>query len=205
MAPTCTREFFERAVDEVALDLIGASVVVHGVDAVYRARIVETEAYGGVDDPASHAYRGPTPRTAVMFGPAGHLYVYRSYGLHWCMNVVTGPVGTACAVLLRAAELEGDGAGRTSERSSTLLRGPGNLTRGLGVTGADSGVDCCGDAAHRIHFEPRADGVKVSVGRSRRIGLTKGVDRLSRYFLEGHLAVSGPRTLRDHHEPQGGG
>jgi DNA-3-methyladenine glycosylase len=104
-AERCEREFFDRAVDDVAFDLVGAVVVVRGVEGSRRALIVETEAYGGADDPASHAFRGPTPRTAVMFGPAGHLYVYRSYGLHWCMNVVTGPGGVASAVLIRAAEL----------------------------------------------------------------------------------------------------
>lgn len=177
----------------MAVDLLGVYVVVRGVEGVRRARIVETEAYGGADDPASHAYRGSTPRTAVMFGPAGYLYVYRSYGLHWCMNVVTGSLGDASAVLLRAAQLEDDPRAPAVDSSSTTLKGPGNLTRGLGITGADSGIDCCDARSSRIVFLRRSETMSEAVGRSKRIGLTKGVDRLSRYYLEGHRAVSGPR------------
>jgi len=99
------RRFFERAPDAVAYDLVGSWLVLHDDDVERRALIVETEAYGGSDDPASHAFRGPTKRSAIMFGPAGFLYVYLIYGVHWCMNVVTGPEGTATAVLLRGAEL----------------------------------------------------------------------------------------------------
>ena len=154
---------------------------------ILRARILETEAYEGCNDPASHAYRGPTPRTAIMFGPAGFVYVYLSYGIHWCMNIVTGEDGTASAVLLRAAEAtdvtEGDNA------SALLLRGPGNLTRGLEITGADNGVDCCSEPRQRLSFlagtspvDPRA------IGQSPRIGLSRGQDRLSRYFLTPEIA-----------------
>jgi DNA-3-methyladenine glycosylase len=185
------RSFFERDVDEVAHDLVGRFIVVRNDATVIRARIVETEAYGGADDPASHAFRGPTPRSAIMFGPAGHLYVYRSYGLHWCMNVVTGPPGVACAVLLRAAQLESASGDAVIE--STRLRGPGNLTRGLGITGADSGIDCCAGRRARLHFEGDDQGIDLDVRRSTRIGLTKGVARLSRYYVAGHDAVSGPR------------
>jgi DNA-3-methyladenine glycosylase len=131
------RQFFERPADDVARDLVGSVLVLRDGDLEISALLVETEAYGGSDDPASHAYRGPTRRSAVMFGPPGYLYVYRIYGLHWCLNVVTGPEGSASAVLLRAAELldsSGDDASR-GERT-TILRGPGNLTRGLGITGA---------------------------------------------------------------------
>ena len=99
-----TREFFDRSPDEVAYDLVGSVLLLRDRDQELRALVVETEAYGGLDDPASHAYRGPTRRCEVMFGPPGMLYVYRIYGLHWCMNVVTEDTGTASAVLLRAAE-----------------------------------------------------------------------------------------------------
>lgn len=191
MAPgVLPRAFFDRPSDDVARDLIGAFVVVRADGEIRRARIVETEAYGGVDDPASHAYRGPTPRSAIMFGPAGHLYVYLSYGVHWCMNVVTGGPSAASAVLLRAGEL--CAAGRvTDDPRAQLLRGPGNLTRGLGVSGFDNGLDCCAGPEARVTFEGRPVGeVELTIGRSTRIGLSKATERLSRYFLEGNAAVS---------------
>ena len=147
------------------------------------ALIVETEAYGGSDDPASHAFRGPTPRCEVMFGPAGFLYVYRSYGIHWCMNVVAQDEGSASAVLLRGAQIrtcaDGDD---TSLDPETLARGPGNLTRALGITGADNGADCCnGDA--RISFWRSPHPPEIHVNRSTRVGVSRAQDRESRYFL----------------------
>lgn len=118
-------------------------------------RLTEVEAYGGADDPGSHAYRGQTRRNATMFGPPGCAYVYFTYGLHWCLNVVTGPVGTASAVLLRAGEVvEGHELAvqrrpRSTERD--LARGPARLTSALGVTGELDGVDlCAGDSPLRL-------------------------------------------------------
>ena len=186
------RTFFERAPDVVAHDLVGSLMVIHTGNHVLHARIAETEAYGGLDDPASHAFRGPTPRSAVMFGPAGFLYVYRIYGIHWCMNVVTQGAGTASAVLLRAAEVYVDTQdGPAPDPPSVFLRGPGNLTRGLGITGADNGKDCCQETRPRIKFQDPPDNKgSKRVGRSRRIGISRGQERLSRYFLEGHPAVS---------------
>ena len=109
-------------------------------------RIVEVEAYHGADDAASHAYRGMTPRTAVMFGPAGFLYVYFTYGMHWCANVVCGPDGEAAAVLIRALEpvagLEGMRLARPAARSEReLCNGPAKLCQSLDITGADNGTD----------------------------------------------------------------
>nr|WP_308301943.1 DNA-3-methyladenine glycosylase [Frankia sp. AgKG'84/4] len=131
--PPYSAAFFDRPVLAVAPDLLGATVR-HGPVAV---RITEVEAYGGRDDPASHAYRGPTPRAAVMFGPPGHAYVYLSYGVHWCLNVVCGPVGDGCAVLIRAGEVTA-GAAAVRDRwpalaQRDLARGPGRLGRVLGV------------------------------------------------------------------------
>ena len=183
-----TRRFFERPPDEVAYDLVGSWLVLHDARQERRALIVETEAYGGSDDPASHAFRGPTKRSAIMFGPAGFLYVYLIYGVHWCMNVVTEPEGSATAVLLRAAELivplsDGD--------ELVALRGPGNLTRGLGITGADNGLDCCaGEGRHLTFHRPRRGTNELPTRQSKRIGLTRAIDRPSRYFLDGHDAVS---------------
>jgi DNA-3-methyladenine glycosylase len=190
------RHFFEREPDTVARDLIGSQIVVRDNGRSVRALIVETEAYGGSEDPASHAFRGSTPRCAVMFGPAGFLYVYRCYGLHWCMNVVTGTSGSASAVLLRAAQLLTTSKGsEPSDDRAALLSGPGNLTRGLGVTGSDDASDCCGDSGTRVSFRgPLGDSERERIGSSQRIGLSRGRDRLSRYFLLGHPAVSRPRA-----------
>jgi DNA-3-methyladenine glycosylase len=184
------RRFFDRSSDEVAHDLIGSWLVVHDGTQQTRARVVETEAYGGMDDPASHAFRGPTKRSEIMFGPAGYLYVYLIYGMHWCMNIVTGASGDASAVLLRAGEL--DVPTSDGKRFETrALRGPGNLTRGLGITGADNGMDCCGGEGRSITIHrPRSNAPAIVVGQSKRIGITKEVDRPSRYFLEGNGAVS---------------
>lgn len=181
------RTFFERASDDVARDLIGSLLQVRGPHASQRVRIVETEAYAGFDDPGSHAYRGRTPRTEVMFGPAGFLYVYLIYGMHWCVNVVTEGEGIPSAVLLRGAMLLGDDY---SDDVTLNLRGPGNLTKGLAITGRDSGIDCC-DPESRVAFLPRRSAVPSSaIGVSRRIGLSKGRERESRYFLVGDVAVS---------------
>ncbi|MHB1209385.1 MAG: DNA-3-methyladenine glycosylase [Acidimicrobiales bacterium] len=185
----CERQFFERHPDAVARDLIGSLIVVRAESGTVRARVVETEAYGGEDDSASHAFRGPTPRSAIMFGPAGYLYVYLSYGMHWCMNVVTGTEGTASAVLLRAAQLLPALDGALLDEREGLLRGPGLLTRGLGITGEDNGIDCCSTSQGRVSFlsPPFTD---LAIARSARIGISASRDRLSRYFLDGHPGVS---------------
>jgi len=191
----CQRSYFERPSDVVAKDLIGAFIVVRNGKHEVRAMVVETEAYGGLDDPASHAFRGSTPRSAIMFGPAGFLYVYLSYGVHWCANVVTQGVGTPNAVLLRAAQMVSvDGV--PSEESPALLRGPGNLTRGLGITGADNTSDCCSEKSSRVSFRARAESAHVHVDRSPRVGISKAQERLSRYFLQGSPAVSAARKTK---------
>lgn len=130
---------------EIAKLLLGMTLTSHSPDGRVSVRITETEAYAGQEDPASHAYRGLTRRNEVMFGAGGVFYVYRSHGLHWCCNVVTGPVGVASAVLLRAGEVvEGQTVARQRRgvevRHARLARGPGNLTQALGITGSDNGV-----------------------------------------------------------------
>jgi DNA-3-methyladenine glycosylase len=196
-ASFCTREYFERPSDVVAEELIGSLIVVRDDARVLQAMIVETEAYGGLEDPASHAYRGPTPRSAIMFGPAGYLYVYRSYGIHWCANVVTEGEGEPNAVLLRAAQIVSVSVNDVeSETYPVPLRGPGNLTRGLGITGADNKSDCCDEINSRVSFRSRSNEAPVSVARSPRVGISQAKERLSRYFLEGHPAVSGARKSR---------
>ncbi len=189
------REWFARPTQQVARDLIGCALVVDaGTPGAVVARIVETEAYLGTSDPASHAYRGPTPRSRVMFGPAAHLYVYFTYGMHNCANVVTEPDGTAGAVLIRAAAVEEGLAVVTSRRgdavsAAALLRGPGNLCRGLGITRADDGIDLLAPGS-RVHIERRPGRPPVVIGT--RVGLSQAADRLLRYSWLGDPAVSRP-------------
>src|SRR4051812_6387914 len=135
------RSFYDRPVLEVARDLLGAVLVCGEVS----LRLTEVEAYAGGHDPASHAFRGSTRRNAVMFGPGGHAYVYFTYGMHFCMNLVTGPAGQASAVLLRAGEVVG-GEEAARERRGTaadrdLARGPARLTVALGVDRGCDGAD----------------------------------------------------------------
>jgi DNA-3-methyladenine glycosylase len=180
----------------VARDLVGCALIVDGggPDAVV-ARIVETEAYLGLDDPASHAYRGPTPRSAVMFGPPAHLYVYFTYGMHNCANVVTEIDGVAGAVLLRAAAVE-EGIDTVVARrgagvaASALLQGPGNLCRGLAITRADTGIDLLASAS-RVKIETRD--VRSEIAVSTRVGIRVAADRLLRFSAIGDPAVSRPR------------
>jgi DNA-3-methyladenine glycosylase len=188
---------------EVARDLVGALLVVDAAtpDEV-RARIVEVEAYLGEDDPASHAHRGPTPRSSIMFGPPGHLYVYFSYGMHHCANVVCGPAGTAAAVLLRAAAVESGGPvvrARRGEKAtgSRLLSGPGNLCRGLAIDAADNGVDLC--RRGRLRLEPASPTPPLSSGP--RVGINRAADLPLRFWWTGHPAVSGGRSPRKRKGP----
>jgi DNA-3-methyladenine glycosylase len=180
---------------EVARDLIGCSLIVDaGTPTAVVARIVETEAYLGTVDPASHAFRGPTPRSRVMFGPAAHLYVYFTYGMHHCANVVTEADGVAGAVLLRAAAVEEGVAAVMARRgdglaAEALLRGPGNLCRVLGITRSDDGIDLI-DPATRIHIDGRDTEPIIAVGT--RIGLRHAADRLLRFSWLGDPAVSRP-------------
>src|SRR5438552_11696933 len=139
MTPALRRDFFARSVHEVAPALIGATLLVDSVG----GRIVEAEAYDH-EDPAAHGYRGRTPRNASMFGPPGHSYVYRSYGIHWCLNFVCEAEGVASAVLIRALEplagLETMRARRGLGPARLLCSGPGRLCQALGLTGAHDGM-----------------------------------------------------------------
>jgi DNA-3-methyladenine glycosylase len=142
-----SRAFYARDALVVAPDLLNKLIACDDPEVGrVAARIVEVEAYRGADDPGSHGYRGPTPRTTSMFGPAGHLYVYFTYGMHWCANVVTGRSGEASAVLLRAGEpVAGIPAMRArrpaARRDRDLCSGPARLAQALGLTGADDGTD----------------------------------------------------------------
>src|SRR5512140_303567 len=178
------RAFFGRSVHEVAPDLIGATLLVNGVGGV----IVEVEAYHH-PDPAAHSYRGPTPRNLVMFGPPGFAYVYRSYGIHWCVNFVCEKAGSASAVLIRALEpTHGIAAMRRRRglhQERALCSGPGKLTEALGITDAHNGLPL--DAAP-IALHARIGKVEVVAGV--RIGITKAVELPWRYGLKGSKFLS---------------
>ncbi|MEP7060548.1 MAG: DNA-3-methyladenine glycosylase [Actinomycetota bacterium] len=188
------RSFFARSAELVAPALLGKTlVVVSPSGARLAVRLVETEAYGP-GDPASHAFRGPTARTEVMFGPAGHLYVYFVYGMHWCANVVTGASSEGSAVLLRAGEpLEGrEEISIHRGGREPLATGPGRLAQALGLTGADSGTDVVGGA--RCWFEkgtaPRSDAVAAGP----RVGVRQAADVPWRFWEIGNSFVSPPRA-----------
>jgi len=175
---------------DVAPRLLGASLTHAGV----TVRLTEVEAYAGSDDPGSHAYRGPTPRTRVMFGPPGHLYAYFSYGMHVCANVVTGREGTASAVLLRAGEVV-DGVDLARERRATtrerdLARGPANLCRALGIGLDLDGTDLSRGPV-RLVLAAAPDPGRVSTGP--RVGLRGAPDRPWRFWLTGEPTVSAYR------------
>jgi DNA-3-methyladenine glycosylase len=185
-----SRAFFARPVLDVARDLLGC-VLKSGPVAV---RITEVEAYQGLDDPASHAFRGPTPRTQVMFGPPGFLYVYFTYGMHWCANLVCGPDGTASAVLLRAGEvIAGHDVARQRRPAARvdrdLARGPARLAGALGLTGADSGADLCTKAA-RLTVSAGSAVDSALVRNGPRVGIRVATERPWRFWLDGEPTVS---------------
>jgi DNA-3-methyladenine glycosylase len=144
------RSFLDRPVLDVAPDLLGRVLVRVTPEGPIAVRLTEVEAYAGTADPGSHAYRGRTARNAVMFGPPGHAYVYFTYGMWHCVNLVCGPVGTASAVLLRAGEIiEGADLARarrtTSRRPADLASGPARLATALGIDRTLDGADVCGN------------------------------------------------------------
>ncbi len=161
-------------------------------------RIVEVEAYRGADDPASHAYRGWTPRTAVMFGPPGHLYVYFTYGMHWCANVVCGPEGTAGAVLIRALHplsgLEAMRAARPrARRDRDLCNGPAKLCQALGIAGWANGADLV-TGAQGLSLVGDGTGPPARPAVRPRVGITAGQELPWRFSVPGDPHVSGARA-----------
>lgn len=192
-------DFIARPVETVARELLGKRLVSNLGGVLTSGVIVETEAYRGLDDPASHAATriGRTARNAAMFGPPGHAYVYRIYGMHWCMNIVTGAEGDPQAVLIRALDpLEGEGE-MMSRRAGTqakpgalprlICAGPGRLCQALGVTGALYGHDLS-----RPPLEVRTGWTVApgDVGVSSRIGVTAAADWPLRFFVRGNPSVS---------------
>jgi DNA-3-methyladenine glycosylase len=184
------RAFFQRSVHEVAPELVGAELYVDGVGGT----IVELEAYDH-EDPAAHGFRGRTERNASMFLPGGHAYVYRSYGIHWCLNFVCEGEGVASAVLIRALEptqgLERMRARRRVDEPPLLCSGPGRLCQALGITREHDGLPL-----DRRPFELRARRGEPELVVGARIGITKAADRPWRYGLAGSrfLSRSFPRS-----------
>ncbi len=182
----------------VARALLGRVLVCDAGGARVAGRIVEVEAYRGARDPASHAFRGETPRNRSMFGPPGRAYVYFTYGMHHCLNVVCAREGVAGAVLVRALEpLEGLDAARARRgvaEPSRLMRGPGCVARALGLTREHDGADLVAGPLRVGDAPPRRGGRQVASGP--RVGIRAGLEHAWRFWLEGHPCVSGPRTSR---------
>jgi len=150
---------------------------------ITEVSITEVEAYGGEDDAASHAHRGRTARNAAMFGPAGLLYVYRSYGLHWCLNVVAGPEGTGSAVLVRGGVPTKGRAvmARRRGRDDHLCDGPGKLCQAVGVTGEHDGTSLRDGPVRLLPTPPGAGGTATTTPR---LGISRAADRPWRFVLE---------------------
>jgi DNA-3-methyladenine glycosylase len=180
------RDFFARSVHEVAPDLVGTTLLVDGVG----GPIVEVEAYDH-EDPAAHGFGGRTERNASMFGPPGHAYVYRSYGVHWCLNFVCEQEGTASAVLIRALEprygIEQMSARRSTEDLRLLCAGPGRLCQALAITRQHDGLPL--DVAP-FELIRREEEPELLVGR--RVGITKAAEQPWRYGLAGSTFLSRP-------------
>ncbi|WP_338752505.1 DNA-3-methyladenine glycosylase [Janibacter alittae] len=179
---------------EVARSLLGTYLVGRGV----TLRLTEVEAYHGEVDPGSHGYRGVTPRTRVMFGPAGHLYVYRSYGIHWCCNIVCGTKGECAAVLVRAGEVVA-GQDVVADRRPDVVtrdraRGPGRLTRAMAIDGEDNGAPLTGAAAPFVLYAPSERVPDPLVRTGPRVGVSgPGGDGTAfpwRYWIDGEPSVS---------------
>jgi DNA-3-methyladenine glycosylase len=181
-----TRAFFDRSVHEVAPDLIGATFLFNGAGGL----IVEVEAYHHTD-PAAHSFNGQTPRNAVMFGPPGLAYVYRSYGIHWCVNVVCEAAGSASAILIRALQpTQGIAAMRQrrgTENDRLLCSGPGRLCEALAITGAHDGLPL-----DRSPFALHTRAGTIDIVAGPRIGITKAVDLPWRYGVKGSRYLSKP-------------
>jgi len=207
-----TREFFSREVLTVAPLLLGCVIAHETGDGLVGAKITEVEAYRGESDPASHAFRGRTARNAVMFGEPGHAYVYFTYGMHFCVNLVCQPPGEAAAVLLRAGRvvdgtdlaaarrmadggvgLPGRGAKAPAERD--LARGPARLCQALGIGRAQNGADVCDPAGRlRVLAPPGFAGLPPATVRSGpRVGVRLGAEDDWRFWADGDQTVSAYR------------
>lgn len=185
------RDFYARDTVKVAKGLLGKNLVRVRSKNRMEGRIVEVEAYRGLDDPASHAFRGPTPRSAPMFGEPGHAYIYFTYGNHYCLNITTQEVGTPGAVLIRAIQpLEGLREMRRLRPNvldSNLTNGPGKLTKALGIAKSLNEIDM---TKRGELFVTESDETAFDVAKSARVGISQGRDRLWRFYVAGSSYVS---------------
>lgn len=192
-----TRAFFRRPSPVVARDLLGRVVMSTTPEGLVAVRLVEVEAYAGEDDPASHAWRGPTPRTRVMYGRPGHAYVYFSYGMHWCVNLVCEQEGRAAAVLLRAGEVvAGEELARSRRRPGTaharLASGPANLAAVLGLDGSWDGIDVVARGS-ALRLRPGVPVADADVVTGPRVGVSRGAGTPWRFHVAGNPCVSAHR------------
>ena len=177
-----------------AVRLLGCTLEADTPEGTVAVRLVEVEAYRGADDPASHSFRGRTPRNGIMFGPPGHLYVYFVYGMHFCANVSCLPDGEPGAVLLRAGEVVSDLAAArvrrpTARRTADLARGPARLASLLGLGRADNGLDLT-DPVSRVRLHTGEPVAPVVVRSGPRVGVAAGHDTPWRFWLADSPAVS---------------
>ena len=190
------REFLGRPAVEVAPDLLGCVLEHQTADGLVAVALTEVEAYAGEVDPASHAYRGRTGRNAVMYGPPGHAYVYFTYGMHFCVNVVCLPEGIASAVLLRAGRVvAGEGLARhrrpVDGPARDLARGPARLCQALGIDRALNGADLCDPASPlRLRKSAAHSAEETLIRTGPRVGVREGADVPWRFWLDGEPTVS---------------
>jgi DNA-3-methyladenine glycosylase len=197
--------FFARPAAEVAPDLLGCVIAHQTAAGLVAVRLAEVEAYAGASDPASHAFRGRTARNAVMFGPPGHAYVYFTYGMHFCVNLVCQREGDASAVLLRAGQVI-DGVPLAAARRSAvgragavpreidLARGPALLCEALGIDRSQDGADACGLASPLRVYAPQAPVLGADISRGPRVGVSRAADVAFRFWITGDPAVSAYRA-----------
>jgi DNA-3-methyladenine glycosylase len=190
------RDFFDRPVLEVAPDLLGRTLVRDAADGTIELRLTEVEAYAGEIDPGSHAFRGPTARNAVMFGPPGHAYVYFTYGMWHCLNLVCGPEGTASGVLLRAGEIHVGGDLTRKRRLSArhdreLAKGPARLATALDVDRSLNGTDVCAGPDSPLSILTGTPVTKDQVRSGPRTGVAgDGAVHPWRFWIDGDPSVS---------------
>jgi DNA-3-methyladenine glycosylase len=183
-------DFFIKNVEALARDLLGCELIHESAEGVTAGLIVETEAYHQ-SDPASHTYNGQTARTKVMFGPPGHIYVYFTYGMHWCFNITAEEEGIGSAVLIRALEptrgIDLMKKRRGKEHESELCSGPSKLVQAMGINKSDYGkrID-----SGEFRLNPRAEAANLDIGNGPRIGIKKAVNKPWRFWLENNSFVS---------------